>query len=174
MRKVFLFMMTTIDGYFEGENHDLSWHNVDAEFNTFANAQLDEADTLIFGRRTYELMADFWPTPKAIKAAPGTAARMNSLKKIVFSHQSFMPAWESTAAYTDIQKLNDIKQKSGKSIAVLGSSDLCVSLLKASLLDEIRVMINPIAIGKGTPLLAGIDTSHKFHLTDSRTFANGN
>jgi dihydrofolate reductase len=167
-------MMTTLDGYFEGEDHDLSWHNVDAEFNTFANAQLDEADTLIFGRRTYELMAGFWPTPKAIESAPGTAKRMNSLKKIVFSHQSFTPTWEYTTAYSDIQKLNAIKQQSGKSLAVMGSSDLCVSLLKAGLLDEIRVMVNPVVIGKGTPLLAGIDKSRKFSFTDSRTFANGN
>ncbi|MGH7142371.1 MAG: dihydrofolate reductase family protein [Candidatus Saccharimonadales bacterium] len=174
MRKVFLFMMITLDGFFEGENHDISWHNVDAEFNTFANEQLDETDTLIFGRRTYELMAGFWPSRGALEAAPDTAKRMNSLKKIVFSRQSFTPAWQSTTAYTDIQKLNDIKQQSGKSIAVLGSSDLCVSLLKASLLDEIRVMVNPVVIGKGTPLLAGIDTCHKFLLTDSRTFANGN
>lgn len=58
-------MMTSLDGYFEGEDHDLSWHNVDAEFNTFADEQLNETDTLVFGRRTYELMANFWPTQEA-------------------------------------------------------------------------------------------------------------
>ncbi|MGH7239844.1 MAG: dihydrofolate reductase family protein, partial [Candidatus Saccharimonadales bacterium] len=81
MRKIFLFMMTSVDGYFEGVDHDLSWHNVDEEFNAFANAQLDEADTLVFGRRTYELMASFWPTSKAMESASGTATRMNSLSE---------------------------------------------------------------------------------------------
>ncbi len=174
MRKVFLFMMTTLDGYFEGKNHDISWHNVDAEFNTFANAQLDEADTLIFGHRTYELMANFWPTTQGIEAAPETTSRMNSLPKIVFSHQPFTPVWKSTVAYTDIRKLADIKQQPGKAIAVLGSSNLCVSLLEAGLLEEVRIMVNPVVIGKGTPLLAGINTSHKFSFIDSRTFTNGN
>jgi dihydrofolate reductase len=174
MREMFLFMMTTVDGYFEGENHDISWHNVDTEFNTFANAQLDEADTLIFGRTTYELMANFWPTRQAMEVASETATRMNSLKKIVFSHKPFVPTWKPTTVYTDIQKLNDIKQQPGKSIAVLGSSNLCVWLLEADLLDEIRIMVNPIVIGKGSPLFAGIDTSHKFSLIDSRAFTNGN
>lgn len=75
MRNIFVFIMTTLDGYFEGENHDISWHNVDEEFNSFANAQLDEVDTLIFGRTTYDLMANYWPTRDAIDAAPGTATR---------------------------------------------------------------------------------------------------
>lgn len=174
MRQVFLFMMVTLDGYFEGVDHDISWHNVDGEFNKFANAQLDETDTLVFGHRTYELMAGFWPTRQAMGSAPETAKRMNSLNKIVFSSQRLIPRWEPTVAYTDIQKLNEIKQKPGKSIAVLGSSNLCVSLLGAGMLDEIRIMVNPVAIGKGTALFAGIDKFHKFTLVDSRIFANGN
>ena len=167
-------MMTTLDGYFEGENHDISWHNVDEEFNVFADAQLDETDTLVFGHRTYDLMAGFWPTEEAMKAAPGTAKRMNAAQKIVFSRQPLTPSWESTTTYSDIEKLRDLKQQPGKAIAVLGSSDLSVSLLKAGLLDEIRIMINPVAIGKGTPLFAGIDAVQKFNLTDTRTFGNGN
>lgn len=167
-------MMTTLDGYFEGENHDLSWHNVDAEFNDFAVKQLDEADTLVFGHTTYDLMADFWPSKKAMDSAASTATRMNALKKIVFSSKPFTPSWESTVAYTDIQKLKEVKEQPGKSIAVMGSSNLSVSLLEAGLLDEIRVMVNPIAIGKGTPFLNGIANPHKFNIIDSRTFNNGN
>ena len=57
MRKTFLFMMTTLDGYFEGPDHDISWHNANnAEFTKFADDQLDQTDTLVFGRKTYELM----------------------------------------------------------------------------------------------------------------------
>ena len=63
MRKVLFFMMVTLDGFFEGPNHSIDWHNVDEEFNTFANAQLDSVDMLLFGRVTYELMAAYWPTP---------------------------------------------------------------------------------------------------------------
>lgn len=174
MRNVFLFMMVTIDGYFEGANHDISWHNVDDEFNTFANAQLDETDTLIFGRTTYELMANFWPAKEGLEGAPETATRMNSLAKIVFSHEKFTPEWKSTTAYTDIQKLFDLKKQPGKSIAVLGSSNLATSLLEAGIIDEVRIMINPVVLGKGSPLFGGLNPYGKFALTDSRMFNNGN
>ncbi|MGH7239842.1 MAG: dihydrofolate reductase family protein [Candidatus Saccharimonadales bacterium] len=82
--------------------------------------------------------------------------------------------WEPTVAYTDVRKLNDIREQPGKDIAVLGSSNLCVSLLEAGLLDEVRIMVNPAVIGKGTPLFDSINTSLKFILTTTRTFANGN
>src|SRR5579872_1265701 len=85
MRKVFLFMMVSLDGYFEGPNHDLSWHNVDEEFNKFAIAQTKNVGTLLFGRRTYELMRDFWPTEEARKTDPIVANQMNTTPKIVFS-----------------------------------------------------------------------------------------
>jgi dihydrofolate reductase len=62
MRKIYLFMMVSLDGYFEGQNHDLSWHHVDAEFNEFVIEQLDETDVLLFGRVTYRMMAGYWPT----------------------------------------------------------------------------------------------------------------
>ena len=61
MRKVYLFMILSIDGYFEGTNHDISWHNVNDEFNRFAIEQLNEADLFLFGRRTYQLMEAYWP-----------------------------------------------------------------------------------------------------------------
>jgi dihydrofolate reductase len=73
MRKIFLFMMVTLDGFFEGPDHDLSWHVVDAEFNDFAQAQMREADTILFGRRTYQLMESFWPSPEGLIADPVVA-----------------------------------------------------------------------------------------------------
>ena len=54
--------MITLDGYFEGPNHDISWHHVDEEFNQFAIEQTSQIGTLVFGRKTYELMASYWPT----------------------------------------------------------------------------------------------------------------
>ena len=62
MRKVIFFMLTTLDGFFEGPNEEIDWHNVDEEFNEFAINQLNSVDVLLFGRMTYELMASYWPT----------------------------------------------------------------------------------------------------------------
>src|SRR6476660_2988966 len=95
MRNVFLFMMVSLDGYFEGPGHDISWHNVDAEFNDFAIAQTAKVDTLLFGRKTYELMASYWPTELA-KDDPVVAGQMNETSKIVFSATLESAAWHNT------------------------------------------------------------------------------
>ena len=76
MRKLFVFNLVTLDGYFEGQNRDISWHNVDAEFNEYAIDMLNSVDMLLFGRVTYELMAGFWPTPDAIKNDPIVAEKI--------------------------------------------------------------------------------------------------
>src|ERR1700742_4338844 len=85
MRKIFLFMMVSLDGYIEGPDHDLSWHQVDAEFNDFAQAQMKEADTILFGRRTYQLMESFWPSKAGLEGDPAVAHLMNETPKIVVS-----------------------------------------------------------------------------------------
>ena len=169
-------MMTTLDGYFEGADHDISWHNADnKEFAKFADNQLDETDTLIFGRRTYELMAEFWPSEEAIKSEPGTAARMNSFNKVVFSHNPMSTKWHNIESSTNVvEKMQELKGTPGKDIAVLGSSNLGITLIQEGLLDEIRIMVNPIIIGKGTPLFDGTDKMLQFVLKASRTFKSGN
>ena len=169
-------MMTTLDGYFEGPDHDISWHNAgNEEFAKFAEDQLDETDTLIFGRRTYELMAGFWPSEEAIKIEPETARRMNSLNKVVFSHSPINTDWQNVESSTNVvEKMQELKSASGKDIAVLGSSNLCLTLFEENLLDEIRIMINPVIIGKGTPLFDGTDKILKFELKTSKTFKSGN
>jgi dihydrofolate reductase len=176
VRKIFLFMMVSVDGYFEGPNHDISWHNVDSEFVDFAILQLDEADTLIFGRRTYELMAGFWPSDQAIKADADTARRMNAYKKLVFSTSLKSVDWNNSELHKDhvSSVLKQLKNGAGKDIAVFGSSNLCLTLLSRGLLDEIRIMVNPVVLGAGTQLFDGIDSPLHLSLAKSKTFKSGN
>jgi dihydrofolate reductase len=143
MRKVFLFMMVSLDGFFEGPNHELDWHNVDEEFNKFATDQLDEVDVLLFGRKTYELMAGYWPTAK--ENDPVVA-----------------------------EKIMKIKQRSGRDMAIFGSSGLCVSLIQLGLIDEFRIMVNPVVLGKGNPLFGGIAHKLSLELLRTKTFSSGN
>jgi dihydrofolate reductase len=176
MRKMFLFMMVSLDGFVEAPDHDLSWHNVDSEFNEFANKQLDETSTLVFGGTTYKMMADFWPSDMAAKNAPETASRMNSLHKIVFSKTLGKAEWNNSELHSsDIARvIHDAKNESGKDIAVLGSSNLCVALIREGLLDEIRIMVNPVVLGQGTPLFTGINEPLKLNLVGERQFSSGN
>ena len=88
--------MVTVDGYFAGPNGEIDWHQVDAEFNDFAIHQLNSADLLLFGRVTYQLMADYWPTPMAIKDDAIIAKKMNTINKLVFSKTLETAEWENT------------------------------------------------------------------------------
>jgi dihydrofolate reductase len=95
MRKLIFFNLTSLDGYFEGPDQDINWHNVDDEFNEFAIQQTGEFGALLFGRVTYELMASYWPTEAAKRDDPMIAGLMNSLPKIVFSKTLEKVEWEN-------------------------------------------------------------------------------
>ena len=175
MRKLFSFNMLTIDGFFEGSKWDLSWHNVDAEFNEFAVAQLNEIDTLLFGRVTYEGMASYWPTPDAVKNDPIVAGLMNRIPKIVFSKTLDKAEWNNTRLIKDhtADEASKLKKQSGKDLAIFGSANLMSTLMQMDLIDEHRVMVNPVILGAGTPLF---QTKNKFNLKllKTRAFKNGN
>lgn len=169
-------MMISLDGFFEGENHDLSWHNVDQEFVAFAIEQLKEIDTIIFGKTTYEMMASFWPSETAKKDDPITAALMTETSKIVFSRTLETADWKNTKLIKENleNEIKKLKEQPGKDIAVFGSNNLSVQLLQLGLLDEVRIMINPVAICKGTLLFSGIQNKISLTLLKTRVFANGN
>ena len=101
MRKVIVFLMVTLDGFFSGPNGEIDWHVVDEEFNDFANEQLASVDTLLFGRVTYQGMASYWPTPIALANDPIIAHKMNTFPKIVFSRTLEQPTWENTRLVKD-------------------------------------------------------------------------
>jgi dihydrofolate reductase len=182
MRKVFLFNMVSLDGFFEGPNRDISWHNVDEEFNEFAINQLNEVDTLLFGRVTYEGMASYWPTEFAISNDPIVAGLMNSLPKIVFSTTLDKAEWNNTRLVNDnaAEEVSKLKGQPGRDIAIFGSSDLAVTLAGAAqssgsgLIDEYRIMVNPVFLGEGRPLLKGIKEKLNLKLLRVRTFKSGN
>jgi dihydrofolate reductase len=175
MRKVFLFMMVSLDGCFEGGDHDLSWHNVDEEFNKFAVEQMKEVDTLIFGRRTYDLMSSYWPTAEAEDPYDQQVFEMmNSYKKVVFSHQNIKIDWKNTELMQNISELAKLKELPGKDMAIFGSNNLCISLLKTGLLDEIRIMVAPVVIGEENKLFTGLDQKLTLKLLKSKEFKNGN
>lgn len=178
---MFVFMMVTLDGYMEGEDHNISWHNVDQEFNEFAALQMQEMGTILMGRRTYDLMHSYWPNATAEDPKDEIVKDiMNTLPKVVVSHTleavQDEEHWKNVRVVKEnvAQELARLKEQEGKDIAVLGSNNLCVTLLELGLLDELRIMINPVAIGKGTALFAGLKEKKKFDLMSTRKFNNGN
>lgn len=175
MRKVIFFMLTTLDGFFEGPNHEIDWHNVNEEFNEFAINQLNEVDILLFGRVTYQLMASYWPTHEAIKNDPIVADKMNNLAKIVFSKTMEKADWNNTRLIKEHigEKVRELKQLPGKDMIIFGSSDLAVTLTKLGLIDEFRIMVNPVVLGNGKSLFKGINTRLNLKLLKTKTFSSG-
>jgi len=176
MRKVIVFNLITLDGFFEGPNREIDWHNADEEFNKFAIRQLDSVGALLFGRVTYEMMAAYWPTRAAISNDPIVAKKMNDLPKIVFSRTLSSAAWQNTRLVKgDIaEEVAKLKQEPGKDLFVFGSSDLAVALLQNDLLDEIRVILNPVILGSGKTLFQGLPGKLKLKLLNSQVFRSGN
>ena len=176
MRKLFVSNLVTLDGYFEGPNRDISWHNVDAEFNEYAVEMLDSVDTLIFGRVTYELMANFWPTPDAIRNDPIVASKMNALTKIVFSKTLKKVGWNNTKLLSAVipKEIENMKRAPGKDLVILGSSIIMAEFVKRGLIDEYRIMVNPLILGGGNALFKGISARVNLKLLKARTFGNGN
>lgn len=183
MRKIYVFMSLSLDGYFEGRDHDLSWHRVDDEFNKFAIELLNGTDLFIFGRRNYELMESSWPDaaddPTISKDDLEIARLLNHTPKIVYSRTldqvEEKKNWKNVALKRDFdpQTIRRLKDGPGKAIGV-GGSELTVTFLKAGLIDECIFMVTPAVIGAGTPIFKGLDRTLKFELIGSRTFKSGN
>lgn len=178
MGKLAAFLMVSLDGYFEGSKPwDLEWHNVDDEFNDFAIAQLDTTDTLIFGRLTYQGMAAYWQSREAIDEDPEVASRMNRAPKIVVSRtlDRAEPEWANTRLLkTDAgEELSRLKERTKRDLLVLGSSRLTASLMQAGALDELRIIVNPVVLGTGHPILERAGKL-SLRLLNARTFKSGN
>jgi len=176
MRKVILFNMVTLDGFFEGPNGEIDWHNADEEFNEFAVDQVKSADGLIFGRVTYELMASYWPTPAAQADDPIVAEKMNTMPKIVFSRTLKTVEWNNTRLVKGdtVKEISELKQQPGKDLLIFGSADLASTLTNLGLIDEYRIMVNPVVLGKGKPLFKDIKGKLNLRLLRTRNFSNGN
>ncbi len=178
-----MFMTLSLDGYFEGPNHDISWHKVDGEFNKFiVDSWLNELDLFIWGRRTYQLMEAFWPEAESNPKYQDdihVARLMNATPKIVFSKTLDKVEehgnWKNVRLVKEFnaEEIRTLKEQPGKGIGV-GGSNLSLSFIKEGLIDEFRFMINPVIIGKGTPILDGLDRKLNLELIKTKQFKSGN
>lgn len=176
MRKLYSFLMTTLDGFYEGPSQEFHFWNVDQEFNEFSIGQLHDTDILLLGRVTYEGMASYWPTQAARDDDPVVAELMNALPKVVVSTTLETAGWNNTRRLgaNVAEELTKLKQQPGKDLAVLGSPNLTVSLLGMGLVDELRVMVNPVALGDGKSLFRSSEQELGLKLLQTRTFRSGN
>jgi dihydrofolate reductase len=131
-----------------------------------------ETDTYLFGRKTYEKMAAYWPT--APEHDP-YAQHLNGAPKFVASRTLRTLEWRnSTLIEGDVpEEVARLKAEPGKNIAVLGSGDLVQTLLAHDLVDEFFLAVFPIVLGSGKRLFRDADQARKLSLVDSKTTGTG-
>ena len=177
MRRVVVFNMVTLDGFFVDSKGDMSWaHKNDAEWNAFVGENASGSGVLLFGRITYELMASYWPTPMALQNSPVVAKGMNDMPKVVFSRTLDKVSWSNTKLVQGgmAAEVRKMKNEPGPDMVILGSGSIVSQLAQENLIDEYQIALSPIVLGKGRTLFEGVREKLNLKLTKSRTFGNGN
>ena len=175
MGKLGVFNFTTLNGFYKGPNEDISWHkHVDQE-SEFAENSLQADNILLFGRVTYQMMASYWPTAMAIEKDGAIAEGMNRSEKIVFSNTLKSADWNNTRIVSGdmIAEVKKLKETSGKDMTILGSGTIITQLADQGLIDSYLLMIDPVAIGQGTPLFSNLKHNLSLTLTDTKVFRSG-
>ena len=179
MRKVILSISVTLDGFFEGPNKELDWHIVDEEAKEYAKDLLSNVDTLLFGRVTYQLMADYWPSaatnPSTSKSDLEIADKMNNLPKIVFSKTLQQVEWNNSRLVKEniAEEISKMKQQPGKDMVIFGSGSIVSTFMQHGLIDEYRIIVNPIVLGNGKPLFKGINDKQNLKLLKTEVLGSG-
>lgn len=175
MRKLSTFNFVTLNGYFKGPNEDISWHRHGAEESEFAAEGAKSESVLLFGRKTYEMMASYWPTADAFKNAPAVAEGMNKSEKIVFSKTLRKLGWNNSKLIKEniADEIKKLKRTPGKDMTLLGSGSILTQFAEAGLVDEYQFMVDPVVLGDGTSIFKSIRHKMDLKLTNTRTFKSG-
>ena len=152
MRKLIMWNIITLDGYFEGnQSWDLAFHShiYGEELEKLSIEQLHSADCLVFGRVTYEGMAAYWANEEG-----EIADLMNSIPKLVFSKTLKSAGWNNTTLISEnaSDEIRKLKAQDGKDLYVFGSANLSETFITDNLFDEYRIGIAPVILGSGRPL----------------------
>lgn len=150
----------------------------DDELHEHFNELLKNADTLLYGRITYQLMEGYWPAiaknPTGNKTEDEFAVLIDNISKVVFSHTLKSVDWKNTKLKKDVikEEILELKQQAGKNI-LAGSRGLIVTLTQLGLIDEYQLVVHPVILGKGLPLFENVTNRVNLKLLKTKTFASG-
>ena len=179
MRKLILEEWVSLDGYAEDKDGKLDFFP-DTEANKFSDEDqlkfLESVDTILLGRKTYEIFVDFWPTEKSENEI--IADRLNEIPKIVLSNTLDKAPWgkwpdAEIVSGDAVEEIKKLKSQSGKKIVIWGSISMAQELLKANLIDEIHLQICPTVVGGGRLLFPDADVYKNFTLSDVKKYNTG-
>ena len=181
MRKLILEEWVSLDGHVADRNGGLDFFtSLSPERNTYSDADqlkfLDTVDTILLGRRTYELFVAYWPTVNSKQEV--IAERLNATPKVVVSSTLKAAPWGQWAPAAVVQgdpasAITHLKAQPGKNIVLWGSISLAQSLLEAQLVDEIHLQLCPVITGGGRRLFAEGCAPRSWHLQETRRYPTG-
>ena len=174
MRKIVAGLFLSLDGVYEAP-HEWHFPYFNDEMGEAVQSQIDAADTMLLGRVTYQEFASYWPHQSNDEVP--LANHMNNTPKVVVSETlDSVDEWQNSTLIKGnvVEELTRLKQQPGKNIGVTGSGTLVASLMGAGLLDELRLLVHPIVVGKGKRLFATWeDQPRGLRLADAQTFYTG-
>ena len=188
-RRIVMFNQVSADGFFSDADGGLDWVVADPEIHARAVEGMPGTDTILFGRRTYEQFASFWPGALENLNAPGPhgeskqapafaamARWLNDTKKLVFSKSLRKASWNNSEILREIEpkQLSKLKQAPGKDLLIFGSGSLVAQLSQHGLIDEYRFVVCPLLLGEGVTLLGDLSKRVSLKLLEAKAFPTGN
>ena len=178
MRNVIMLNRISIDGFFAGPNGEIDWFIHDPEVDKAVHGG-GQADTVLFGRVTYQMFENYWPKvaadPDAPEEARNTGKELNQMTKVVFSQTLKEVSWENSRLVKGnvAEEAKKLKQENGAGIIVFGSGTIVQQLSSAGLIDDYWFVVTPVILGTGKSLFAGVK-KFDLELLETRYFKSGN
>ena len=185
MRRIVAFDRVSAEGYFAADDGGLGWVVPEEELDRGAAENLGGADTILFGRRTYDMFASFWP--HAVDEDPHAPGRhspeiqamaewINEATKLVFSRSRREVTWRNSRLLGELdpRAVEALKRERGKDIMIFGSGSIVSQLTEHGLIDEYQLIVGPVLLGSGRPLVSGVPSTTPLKLLEAKAYPSGN
>jgi dihydrofolate reductase len=171
----------SLDGFVEGPDGemDILWVDHNEEVDKHVKNILGTADTVLWGRGTYQGMQQYWTSvpsnPSASKFDLEFAKWIDETTKIVFSTTLESADWNNSRLVKEniAEEIMNLKKQPGKDMIIIGSPRFAHHLMQLGLIDEYKITVTPVILGSGLPLFKGFKDRINLKLIENKTFNSG-
>ena len=190
MRRIVMFNRVSADGYFASTDGALDWTVPDDTIDRAGAARMQDFDTMLFGRHTYDAFESFWPHATQDSETAGDphsdgrhsktllamANWINQTQKWVFSSSKKQVTWQNSRLFSELHpgELGALKQTPGKDMIIFGSGSLVSQLTEHGLIDEYQFIVGPVLLGAGRVPITGVTERVPLHLLEAKPYPSGN
>ena len=176
MRKIILNLAITLDGYIEGPNGEIDWlvRDKETDFGDILSDILNDKDIIFYGRISYDKWGNYQPDENASQKIKDAYKLLHSKQKYVLSKSKKGDNTNAIFINSNIkERVLEIKEQPGKNIWLYGGTKITTAFINLDLIDEYRLAVHPVILGKGTPLFQDIDGRHKLILAEAKGYKSG-